>query len=55
MRQLCQCQWPHIRLSRFRLSDLPRLFTLVYPVRCRKCYTRGYTDLLHAIRIRRQP
>ena len=53
MRQICQCQLPRIRLSRFRLSDLWRFLALGYPIRCRRCNMRGYTDLLQAIRIRR--
>jgi hypothetical protein len=53
MRQICKCQVPRIRLSRLRLSDLWRLLAFGYPVRCRRCNTRGYTDLLQAIRIRR--
>jgi len=53
MWQICKCPSPRIRLSRFRLSDLWRFLALAFPVRCRRCNARGYTDLLEAIRIRR--
>jgi len=32
-----------IRASRFRISDIPRLFALQMPIRCRDCQWRGYT------------
>ncbi len=48
------CGSTTFRLSRLRVSDLPRMVFLQYPVRCRICYKRGFTSLLLAWRMRRE-
>jgi hypothetical protein len=39
------CGSSRFRLSRFRLSDFPRLLALQYPVRCVSCQERSYAPL----------
>lgn len=52
---LCpECYSDEFRLSRFRLSDLPLLVVLRYPIRCRKCMTRFHTSLPQALVIMRK-
>jgi len=48
LRKHLKCAWcrsTNIRISRFQLSDLPRLLRLQYPVRCRTCRERSYKFL----------
>lgn len=37
-----RCAGTEFRLSRMRLSDVPRLLALRFPVRCRSCHRRTY-------------
>jgi hypothetical protein len=46
------CGSTAIRTSRFRTSDLPRLFLFQYPVRCRICHERDYVDILMGFNLR---
>lgn len=39
------CGSTRFRVSRFRVSDVPRLFILRYPVRCIACHKRTYAFL----------
>jgi hypothetical protein len=45
------CGSTTFRLSRLRLSDLPRTAIFQYPVRCRNCYKRTFTSLLFALKV----
>ena len=45
------CRSSNVRLSHFRLFDLPRLLTLQIPVRCRSCRERDYVKLSVAWRL----
>lgn len=47
------CGSSRFRPSRFRLSDLARLFTFHYPVRCVSCQQRSYAPLLRVLEYRR--
>jgi hypothetical protein len=46
------CYSPHLRLSKFRSRDIAQLFVLRYPVRCRTCGERTYSNLLRALTLR---
>jgi len=46
------CGATSFRTSRIRLSDLPRLLLLQYPVRCRTCRERDFTGLMLALNLR---
>jgi hypothetical protein len=35
-----------------RLADLPRLFTLQYPMRCRSCEERYFANIFSALKLR---
>jgi len=48
------CGSSRLRLSRFRLSDLPRLLAFQYPVRCVSCQERSYASLPRVIELRRE-
>jgi hypothetical protein len=48
------CGSSRLRLSRLRLSDLPRLFAFQYPVRCVSCQERSYASLPQVIELRRK-
>lgn len=53
------CGSKSVRLSRFRVVDLPRLLRLEYPVRCRECRERIYVRTseakqIHQIRTRKR-
>jgi len=48
------CGASKFRGSRFREQDIPRLFTLQLPVRCRKCHERTYASFLRMIAPKRQ-
>jgi hypothetical protein len=39
------CGSTRFRMSRLRVSDVPRLFILRYPVRCRSCHKRTYASM----------
>ena len=45
------CGTPKFRTSRIRLSDLPRLALLQYPVRCRLCRERFHVGLSLALHL----
>ena len=46
------CGLTTFRLSRLRVSDLPRMvFFLQYPVRCRSCYKRAFMGILFALKV----
>jgi hypothetical protein len=45
------CGSTTFRLSRLRVSDLPRMAIFQYPVRCRNCYKRTFTSLLFALKV----
>ncbi len=40
-----ECGATRFRISRLRISDVPRLFILRYPVRCVSCHTRTYASI----------
>jgi hypothetical protein len=49
------CRWcgsSSIRTSRLRLADLPRLFTLQLPMRCRSCEERYFANIFSALKFR---
>lgn len=39
------CGSTRFRVSRFRVSDVPRLFILRYPIRCLICHRRTYASM----------
>jgi hypothetical protein len=45
------CGTPKFRTSRVRLSDVPRLALLQFPVRCRLCRERFYVGLSLAMHL----
>ena len=45
------CRSSNMRLSHFRLFDLPHLLTRQIPVRCRTCRERDYVKLSSAWRL----
>lgn len=45
------CYKSSFRLSHFRSMDLPALFTLRYPVRCRACSHRMYAGPMAAFQV----
>lgn len=45
------CYKSDFRLSRFRSTDLPALFTLRYPVRCRACSHRMHAGPMAAFQL----
>ena len=49
-----KCKSENIRHARLRLFDLPKLFVLNSPVRCRKCRKRWYA-FMPAIPAQTQP
>jgi hypothetical protein len=45
----CQeCGSSNLRRAHFRFSDMVRLLTLRYPVRCRDCKSRGHAPMQEA-------
>ncbi len=50
--QCVYCHSSHMRFSRFRLSDLPRLLLLQVPVRCYSCEERVYASIFSAWNMR---
>jgi hypothetical protein len=48
------CGSSRLRLSRLRLSDLPRLLAFQYPVRCVSCQQRAYASLPQVIEVKRK-
>lgn len=48
------CGSERLRLSRLRRSDIPRLFSFRYPVRCAACDERKFVNLFAAFRIHRK-
>jgi hypothetical protein len=48
------CGSNRLRLSRFRLSDLPRLLAFQYPIRCVSCQERAYASLPWVMEHRRK-
>ena len=48
------CGSSRLRLSRFRLSDLPKLLAFQYPVRCVSCQERSYASLPWVMEHRRK-
>ncbi len=48
------CGSTTFRLSRLRVSDLPRMVLLQYPVRCRICYKRAFMSIPFALKVRYQ-
>jgi hypothetical protein len=46
------CRSSRLRLSRIRLSDLPRFLLLQTPVRCRSCHERSYLNMFKAWNLR---
>lgn len=53
-----RCHWcgsTHLRTSRFRMSDLPRLLLFQYPVRCQVCYQRGFSGFITVLRLQNVP
>jgi hypothetical protein len=48
-----ECGGSRFRLSRFRISDIPRLLAFRYPVRCLECKRRAYASVAWAIGNRR--
>lgn len=49
-----RCGLRTIRSSQFRLFDLPRLFLLRSPMRCKSCRTRFYITVFERMRLRRE-
>jgi hypothetical protein len=49
-----ECGSSRFRLSRFRLSDVPRLFAFRYPVRCVLCQKRSYASIPWVLEHRRR-
>ena len=47
------CGSSRLRYSRFRVSDLPYIFLIRLPVRCRNCQARSYIWISQAMAIRR--
>jgi hypothetical protein len=47
-----QCGSNHLRTSRLRSSDFPRLLLFQYPVRCRVCRERMHVGLLLALNLK---
>jgi hypothetical protein len=45
------CDSPKFRTSRIRMSDVPRLALLQYPVRCRLCRERFYVGVTLALHL----
>lgn len=45
------CGSTNFRLSRLRVSDLPRMVVLRYPVRCRDCHKRAFMGLPFALKV----
>jgi hypothetical protein len=45
------CGTPKFRTSRMRLVDIPRLFLLQFPVRCRLCRERFHVGLSLALHL----
>ena len=55
MEKSCEaCGASRFRLSRFRFSDVPRLFSLQYPVRCVDCKERSYASWAWVVEYRRR-
>lgn len=48
------CGASRFRISRFRLTDLPRLFVLQYPVRCVVCQQRSHGSLNWVLELKRK-
>lgn len=48
------CGSTRLRMSRLRISDVPHLFLLRYPVRCHDCYQRTYIYLGRALKLVRK-
>jgi hypothetical protein len=48
------CGSTRFRLSRFRLSDFPKLLAFHYPVRCVACQERSFASLSWVMEYRRR-
>lgn len=53
-RNCAACGSSRLRLSRFRLSDIPRLFAFQYPIRCVSCLDRSYASIPWVLEYRRK-
>jgi hypothetical protein len=54
MEKFCDaCQSNRLRPSRFRLSDIIRLFIFKFPVRCVFCQERSYASISWVIAYKR--
>ena len=47
-----QCGSNHLRTSRIRPSDIPRVFLFQWPVRCRVCRERSYIGFVLALNLK---
>ena len=47
------CGSGRFRVSRFRFSDLPKLFAFQYPIRCMTCQERTYASVPWVVEHRR--
>lgn len=48
------CGSTRFRISRFRVSDVPRLLALRYPVRCVSCHQRTYASVSSVLELKRK-
>jgi hypothetical protein len=48
------CGSTRFRISRFRISDLPRLIVLRYPVRCMRCEQRSHGSLPWVLELKKK-
>lgn len=48
------CGSTRFRLSRFRISDVPRIFAFRYPVRCLLCHARAYASMTWVMEYKRR-
>jgi hypothetical protein len=54
MEKTCEtCGSTHFRPSRFRLSDVPKLIALRYPVRCFGCSERSHASFAWVLEYKR--
>jgi hypothetical protein len=55
MQKSCDgCGSTRFNVSRFRLTDLPKLFAMQYPVRCVRCQQRWFAHLPWMLEHRRK-
>ncbi len=47
------CESNRMHTSRLRGADIPRIFILQYPVRCRSCMERRYVSLFDGLNLRK--